>query len=410
MNLTHVAKNYKTLLLDGTKFLINRAKGSLLFDTNNNAYIDGTSSYCAANFGHNHPQFKKVLLDQVELISVCPRFVDNEPLDLLGATIDKHLHCELNINPGSYLQVLPSCNGVDTIETAIKLARAWGHEKKGIPIGESKQLFFGGNFHGRSMSAVSVSDYSYQKKFYPKNPNLVKIPFNNVYALEKYLCKNPTVSAIIIEPIQCEAGIIIPEYNYLSIVRQLCSYYKVLMICDEIQTGMFRSGPLLCSEKFNVKPDVVLLGKSLGGGFLPVSVCISSNEIMGSIKAGEHGSTFGGYPLASAVASYVLDYGYSNNYEQIVNDKAEYYKLKLSKLSSKYGFIKEIRQCGLIIGIELDQSINSDYICNKLVSHGIIVKSTINNTIRITPPFIITNEQTNKIFDKLDECFSNLSN
>jgi ornithine--oxo-acid transaminase len=408
MNPVYVARNYKTLLSEGTKFVINRAKGCLLYDTNNRSYIDATSSYCAANFGHKHPHFKKVIDEQLEKISICPRFVDNEKLDSLGFTINKYLNRKLNVKSNDYLQVLPSCNGVDTIETAIKLARVWGTEKKGIPMGKSIQVFFNGNFHGRSMSAISVSDYFYQRKFYPKNPNLVTVPFNNILALEKYLQNNPTVSAVFLEPIQCEGGIIIPEYNYLSNVRKLCDQYNVLMVCDEIQTGMFRTGPLLCSDKFQVKPDIVLLGKSLGGGYLPVSVCISSNDIMGTIKEGEHGSTFGGYPLASAVASEVLTYAYKNKYEQIVNQKASYYKSKLTYLSQKYNFIKEVRQCGLIIGIELEESIASENICNQLVSHGIIVKNTNCNTLRLTPPFIITNDQTNYLFDKLDKCFSKI--
>ncbi len=406
MNPVYVARNYKTLLLNGTKFVINRAKGSKLYDTNNNSYIDATSSYCAVNFGHRHPHFKKVIDEQLKQISICPRFVDNQKLDLLGNTVNKYLHTKMKLVNGNYLQVLPSCNGVDTIETAIKLSRAWGLEKKGIPIGKSKQLFFSGNFHGRSLSAVSVSDYPYQKKFYPKNPNLVKIPYNNIPILESYLQKNPNVSALFVEPVQCEGGIIIPKPDYLANIRKLCDHHNVLMVCDEIQTGMFRSGPLLCSEKYKVKPDVVLLGKSLGGGYLPISVCISSNDIMSTIKEGEHGSTFGGYPLASAVGSEVIEYAYKNHYETIVNNKAKYYEAYLNILLKKYSFIKEVRQCGLIIGIELDESVCSESICNQLVSHGIILKNTSHNTLRITPPFVITTAQTNYLFDKLEKCFN----
>jgi ornithine--oxo-acid transaminase len=403
---SHIATNYKLLYNSGSKIIIKRARGVYLYDCNGRAYIDGTSSYCSANFGHGNTSFKRVINQQLANISVCPRFVESKSLSILASTVNKYFHEKLNIKHGEHLQILPSTNGVDTVETAIKLARAWGFYQKQIPMGKSVQIFFSGNFHGRSISAISVSDYPYQIKFYPPNPNLIKLPYNSIYALELYLESNPNVSGVFLEPIQCEGGIIIPNPEYLKKVRTLCDKYNILMICDEIQTGMFRTGPLLSVCNSNVKPDVVLVGKSLGGGILPISLCVSSNKIMEGIKPGEHGSTFGGYPLASSLASYVLDWSHAKHFESTVNKKAFSYATELGYLRTKYSFIKAIRQSGLMIGIELDDSIDPDKVSEKLTQFGIIIKSTNNNTLRLSPPFIIKPSETAQILDGLNRVFA----
>jgi ornithine--oxo-acid transaminase len=283
----HIAKNYKTFLKNGKSIIINRAIGSKFYDLNNNSYIDATSSYCGANLGHNHPYFKNHIIEQLNNISICPRYVENNQLNRLGITVNKYFNSLIKMNNNDTLKILPSCNGVDTIETAIKLSRAWAYEKKGIPLGNSIQLFFNGNFHGRTVSAISVSNSSYQAKFYPKNPNLISIPYNDKECLKQILESEigDKISAIILEPIQCEGGINIPHFDFLIEIRKLCNKHNILLVCDEIQTGLFRTGKLLCSEKYNCKPDIVLLGKSLGAGYLHISLTITSNEIMNCIKS-----------------------------------------------------------------------------------------------------------------------------
>jgi ornithine--oxo-acid transaminase len=407
----HLANNYKLLIKTGEKIIINRANGSKFYDINNNSYIDGTSSYCSANLGHNHLYFKKCIIKQMDKISICPRYIENEYLNNLGIVVNKYFNKLIKMKETDILQILPSCNGVDTIETAIKLSRAWGYEKKGIPIMNSKQIFFDGNFHGRSISAISVSNYEYQKKFYPKVPNLYSIGgYNDIEYLENIFNRIDidNISAIFIEPIQCEGGINILSNNFLIKLRYLCDKYDILLICDEIQTGLFRTGKLLCSSNFDCKPDIILLGKSLGGGYLPISLTITSDKIMNCIKPGEHGSTFGGNPLASYIATEVLEYLHNNNYEYIVNKKAKILKNELDNLMVLFNFIKEIRSYGLLYGIEIDKTISSSDICNNLINQGIIIKDTQKNTLRLSPPFIINNIEIEELIDGLYKVFNKI--
>jgi len=404
MSSKYIANNYKILSHISTKPIkIMKALGSRLYDTTGNSYIDATSSYCAANFGHQHPYFKKVLTDQINKIAVCARYLNTTSLNKLGSTVNRFLQNKINVKSGSHIQFLPSSNGVDTIETAIKLARAWGSEIKKIPQGTTIQLFFDGNFHGRTISALSVSNYSYQQKFYPKVPGLFNIKFNNIEQLKYYLSiSHSTVSAIFIELVQGEGGIHVAQLEFVRTIRNLCDKYNILMVCDEIQTGLFRTGTLLCSEQYYIRPDIVLLGKSLGGGYLPISMCITSNEIMETIKPGEHGSTFGGNPLAATMATSVLKFVNNEEFKNNIHNKY------LSDIKYKYPFIKEIRGRGLLFGIELDQPISSSEVVNQLIKHNIITKETTNNTIRLAPPFVITSKETDELFSGLDNCFSNL--
>jgi ornithine--oxo-acid transaminase len=404
----NIAKNYNVLTRFTNNIIITNGIGSRLIDMYQNSYLDATSSYCSANLGHQHDHFKKILIKQLDNLSICPRYVENNKLNNLGNVISTYFSNKMNLKDKQYLQVLPSCNGVDTVETAIKLSRAWGFEKKGIPLSKSKQIFMDGNFHGRTLGAISVNNYDYQHKFYPKVPNLINIPFNDIENLKFYLEHSKTheiISAIFVEPIQCEGGINIPDFDYLYQVRKLCDKYNILLVCDEIQTGLFRTGKLLCSEKYNVKPDVVLLGKSLGGGYLPVSVCISSNEIMSSIKEGEHGSTFGGYPLGSAMAAEVIKYLHHYNYEKTILQLSSEYYYNLKLLQEKYKFIKNIKIEGFLFGIELDCAVSADKICSDLTNHNILIRPAKNNTIRLSPPFIITSEETKELFDGFNKSF-----
>jgi ornithine--oxo-acid transaminase len=408
---TNLAKNYKTLTMYSEKIIIRYAKGVKFYDMYHNSYIDATSSYCSANLGHQNPHLKRMLINQLDKIAVCPRYVENGMLNRLSTTVNKFFNNKINLKQNQYLQILPSSNGVDTLETAIKLARAWGTEKKGIPLGKTKQIFMNNNFHGRTLAAISANNSFYQNKFYPRVPNLINMPYNDIDALNfclEHYNNYENVSAIFVEPIQCEGGINIPDFDYLFNLRKLCDKYNILLVCDEIQTGLFRTGNLLSSEKFNIKPDIVLLGKSLGGGYLPVSICIASNNIMSCIKEGEHGSTFGGNPLASFMAEEVLEYLHKNNYKQIVDELGIKYFRNLKLLQDKFKFIKEIRGIGLLFGIELDSTIDVDKICNKLTEYNILIKSTKNNTIRFSPPFIINQQETEELFNGFYNCFKKI--
>lgn len=407
MTSKHIAKTYKVLLREGLPVIINKAKGSKFYDVNGKSYLDATSSYCAANFGHSNPHFKKILKTQIDNISLCPRYLENSNLNVLGETINKFFKNKINVAEDNHLQIMLASDGTTSVDASIKIARAWGTEHKGIELGKTEQVFVRGNFHGRSIGSLSVSDYSYQKKFYPKVPGFHVVPYNDVVALKEIISRK-NVSAVTVEPIQGEGGIIVPSVGYLANIRKLCDEYNVLMICDEIQTGLFRTGKLLCSELENVKPDIVIIGKSLGGGYLPISLCMGSENIMSVIKEGEHGNTFGGNPLASKIATGVLEYAHNEHIEDRVAKLSNIFLSELTQFVGKYKFIKELRGKGLFFGIEIDEKVSCDRIVNQLINYGILTKGTSRNTIRLTPPFVITKIEIEELFDGLNKCFSNV--
>lgn len=392
----YIANNYKSF-----HPIIIRSNDSSFFDNKNKEYIDGTSSYCSANLGHNNNYLKSLMIEQLNKNSICPRYLYNKPLCKLSVLI--HNIMKDLINHKGIIQSLPSCNGVDAVETAIKLSRAWGYEKKYIPIGKSIQVFMKGNFHGRTTSVISVSDDDYQTKFYPKMGNMKICTNENLEDFVHY--NNENITSIFVEPVQCEGGI---KISNMSLIRKLCDKYNILLVSDEIQTGLFRTGSFLCSQNFNVKPDIVLLGKSLGGGFLPFSLTICSKDIMECILPNEHGSTFGGYPLGAKMAEEVIKLLYKEKYNKSIPILELEYTKNLEILRNKYKFIKDIRNMGFLFGIELDHIISSELVCNKLINHGLIIKSTKFNTLRLCPPFIITNKETEKIFNALDTCFNTI--
>ena len=401
----YIARTYKVLTKNGLPIIINHAKGSKFFDIHGNGYLDATSSYSSANFGHCHEHFKKVLNTQIENIALCPRFLENENLNKLGLTVNTYFRNKINVSNNKNLQIILGSDGSTSVDAAIKIARAWGSLNKMIEIGKTRQIFVKGNFHGRSFGSLSVSDHPYQQKFYPKVPGLSIVPYNDIPSLVREISQDD-VTAVIVEPIQGEGGIIVPSSDYLRNIRQLCDKYNVLMICDEIQTGLFRTGSLLCSEQFDTKPDIAIIGKSLGGGYLPISLCVGSEDVMSSIKQGEHGNTFGGNPLASGMAISVLEYVHDNNISSTVAKLSNIFSSNLKSL--KYPFIKEIRGMGLFFGIEFDEKISSDNVANNLVEYGILTKGTAKNTIRLTPPFVITNTEIEELFDGLNKCFKTL--
>jgi ornithine--oxo-acid transaminase len=401
-----VANNYKILTRKGEPVVITKADGIYLYD-HKNKYDDLTSSYSAANLGHMNPYFTNVLTEQLNDIAICSRFVDNSYLNKFGKTVNKYFKSKITCLPTQNLQILPSLNGVDAFESSIKLARAWAYMQKCVKPNKARILFAENNFAGRTLTACSVSSYAYQQKFYPKLSGLDLVPYNDINAIERYIDKHNNIAAICLEPIQGEGGIIVPSANYLVKVRELCSKHHILLICDEIQTGLGRTGTMLCSEQSNIKPDIVLLGKSLGAGLLPVSVCIASEEIMNCIKPGEHGSTFGGYPLGSTIATEVLEYLHTSDIIKQVKNLSDDIQHKIYLLKDKYIFIKEVRGRGLLWGIEFYPEISANKVTEELVNYNIITKDTSHNTIRICPPFITTKEQLDDIFDRINQCFDN---
>ena len=403
-----IARNYRLL----QNLRIKSASGPFLVDVCNTLYYDLSSCYSAANFGHNNIFLKEKLINQLDKISVCSRYVDNVYLNNLGHMVHKYFGNLINLKAGEKTCTLPSSNGVDAVETAIKLARAWGYAQKNIKEDQCKILFANGNFAGRTILASSVSSNAYQKKFYPKVPGFDLINYNDIESLKKYLDTNDSknISAICLEPIQGENGVIIPNDDYFPQVRELCDKHNLLLICDEIQTGLGRTSKLLCSEHYNIKPDIVLLGKSLGGGFLPVSLCISSNTIMDNILPGEHGSTFGGNPLASRMATEVLEYYHSNYIQQNIRTLSTTFAKYGEQLYEKYNgkLIKNVRGKGLFWGIEFIPKYDAFTVAQMLTEYNIITNSAGNNTLRICPPFILNNHEAKQIYDLLNECFDDI--
>jgi ornithine--oxo-acid transaminase len=417
----YIANNYKTFKnLMNVPITITNALNNKFYDDTGKEYYDATSSYCSANFGHRNPYFVDIMKKQIDKINICPRFVDNEYLNEFGETVTRTFTRFINFhNSKEYLQVLPSLNGVDAFETSVKLSRAWGYEKKNIPENKSIQLFLDNNFHGRTISAISVNNDYYQKKFYPKNNNLISI--NSVDNLENFLNQSfmgdkysSYVSSITVEPIQVEGGVNILGKEKLQKIKDICEKYNILFICDEIQTGLFRTNKLLCINHYDIKPDIVLLGKSLGAGLLPVSACITRNTIMECIKEGEHGSTFGGNPLQCVVATNVLNYLTNQNYNiEKNNDKLEnFFSYCFKTLILKYELQNKIKieNVGLLYGIKIDEKYSAEKLTQVMLNNGILIKSTKKNTIRFTPPFTIDSDKSDlikKIEISLEEYFIN---
>jgi ornithine--oxo-acid transaminase len=367
--------------------VLERGEGVFLYDVNGKSYYDFLSAYSAVNQGHCHPRIISTLVTQSQKLTLTSRAFYNDQLGEYEKFIT---------NLFGYDKVLPMNTGAEGVETAIKLCRKWAYTCKGIPENEAKIIVFEGNFHGRTMTAVSASnDPSSYSGFGPFLPGLIKIPYNNISALESVI-SDPNIAGILIEPIQGEAGVIVPSDDYLREAFALCKKNKVLFIADEVQTGLARTGKWLACDYIEIKPDILILGKALSGGVLPVSAVMASDEIMLCIHPGEHGSTFGGNPLASAVAITALKV----IQEELLFDNAFQQGLLLRKrlheIQSRKGIIKQIRGKGLLNAIEIDSSENSSLawnICLRMADNGLLAKPTHGNIIRFAPPLAITEEQ-----------------
>ena len=364
--------------------VLERGEGVYLYDVDGKKYFDFLSGYSAVNQGHCHPAIIDALQKQASKLTLTSRAFHNNLLGEYEKYITEYF---------GYDKVLPMNTGVEGGETAIKLARRWGYNVKGIAENKAKIIFAEGNFWGRTLAAISSStDPSSFKGFGPYMPGFGIVPYNDLVALEEAL-KDKEVAAFMVEPIQGEAGVVIPDDGYLKAVRDLCNKYHVLFIADEIQTGLARTGKMLACDHENVKPDILILGKALSGGTLPISAVLASNEIMMQIKPGEHGSTYGGNPLACAVAIKSLEVLKSEKMAENAEKMGERLRAGLANLNSP--FITTIRGKGLLnaIVIKHDNPDASWDLCLHLKDLGLLAKPTHGDKIRFAPPLIITEKQ-----------------
>ena len=367
--------------------VLKKGSGVYVWDVNDKKYFDFLSAYSAVNQGHCHPKITKALVDQSSKLTLTSRAFFNNVLGEYEKFITDFF---------GYDRVLPMNTGVEGGETAIKLARKWAYEVKGVPSNKAKIIFVTGNFWGRTLAAISSSnDPTSTTNFGPFMPGYEIIPYNNINALKKAL-KDPCVAGFMVEPIQGEAGVVVPDENYLFDAYKLCRQNNVLFIADEVQTGIARTGRMLCCDHHGFKPDILILGKALSGGVFPVSAVLSSHEIMLTIKPGEHGSTYGGNPLACQVAIAALkvikDEDLCKNSELM----GEYFRTELKKYSSKSKIVKLVRGKGLLNAIVINDHPESDTawkICLNLKENGLLAKPTHGNIIRFAPPLTITKEE-----------------
>ena len=379
------AHNYKPLPV-----VLKKGLGVFLWDVDGKKYYDFLSAYSAVNQGHCHPKIISALHEQSSNLTLTSRAFYN---DVLGG-FEKFL-----TDLFGYNKCLPMNSGVEAGETAVKLSRKWGYEKKGIEKNSAKIIFPEGNFWGRTLAAISSStDPSSYNGFGPFMPGYDIIPYNDLVVLEKKL-SDPNCAAFMFEPIQGEAGVIVPDNGYLREVRRLCSKYNVLMVADEIQTGIGRTGKMLATDYEDARPDILVLGKALSGGVLPVSAVLCDDPIMLCIKPGEHGSTFGGNPLSAAVATealkVILDEGLIENAYNL----GKIFREQLQKFTKNSDLVKLVRGKGLLNAIVINDTPKSDTawnICIKLRDNGLLAKPTHGNIIRFAPPLVITEEQLNE--------------
>ena len=376
--------------------VLSKGEGIHVWDLEGKKYFDFLSSYSAVNQGHCHPKIIKSLNDQSKKLTLTSRAFYN---DVLG-DFEKFI-TELF----KYDKVLPMNTGVEGGETANKLARKWGYEKKGIPENKAKIIFANGNFWGRTLAAISTSDdpLSY-KGFGPYMPGYEVIPYNDLGSLENSI-KDPNVAAFMVEPIQGEAGVIVPDEGYLSGIRNLCDKYNVLFIADEVQTGIARTGKMLATDFEDARPDILILGKALSGGVLPVSAVLADDEVMMCIKPGEHGSTFGGNPLSCAVAKTALEVVEEENLAKNAAEMGELFRDRMQKFIESSNLAQIVRGKGLLNAIVIDSSVESDMawnICLKLKDNGLLAKPTHGNIIRFAPPLVITREELEECCDIIE--------
>ena len=364
--------------------VLSRGEGVFVWDVNGKQYYDFLSAYSAVNQGHCHPKLVRTLTEQAGKLALTSRAFYNDCLGEYEKFITTFF---------GYDKVLPMNTGVEAVETSIKLARRWGYKVKGIPDNQAKVVFVEGNFHGRTISSISAStDPSSYSHFGPLVPGYVIVPYNDLGALEKAF-QDPHVAGFMFEPIQGEAGVVVPDAGYLKGIRDLCTKYKVLMIADEVQTGLARTGKMLACDHENVRADVLVLGKALSGGMLPVSAVLADDEIMLTIQPGEHGSTYGGNPIACKVAIAALEILRDENLSTNAERLGEILRRELRAIKSSR--VTAVRGKGLLNAIVIapkDGTTAWD-VCLKLMENGLLAKPTHGDIIRFAPPLVMNEEQ-----------------
>lgn len=359
-----------------------RGQGVYLWDDAGKKYLDMMAAYSAVSHGHCHPQLVAVLTQQAQILNVTSRAFYSDKLEPF-----LKYACELTGQD----KALPMNSGAEAVETAIKAARKWAYKIKGVAADQAEIIVCAGNFHGRTTTIISFSsEAQYKAGFSPLTPGFKTIPYGDAGALAAAI--TPNTAAFLVEPIQGEAGIHVPPAGYLQQCAQICAQHNVLLICDEIQTGLGRTGKLLASQHENVHPDGVILGKALGGGILPVSLFLSSQAVMDVFTPGDHGSTFGGNALAASVGLAALELLVSEQLAERAAELGDYFLQGLRKINSP--LIKEVRGKGLFIGVEVDtHHLTARDICLELMANGLLTKDTHSTVIRLSPPLVITREQ-----------------
>ncbi len=387
------AQNYAPLSV-----VLEKGEGAYLWDVDGNKYLDMVSAYSAVSHGHSHPELVKIIKEQAGKLAITSRAFYTEPF---GDFLEK-----LTSVTG-FENVLTMNTGAEAVETAIKAARRWGYKTKGIQENAAEIIVADGNFHGRTTTIVGFSsEDSYKDGFGPFAKGFVEAKFcwtecginESIKSFEEKINKN--TCAVLVEPIQGEAGIRVPQNGWLKKLREICSKNNVLLILDEIQSGLGRTGKLFAYEHEDIKPDGLILGKALGGAMLPISAFLSSKEVMNHFNAGSHGSTFGGNPLATKVASRAIELLFEDNLIENSNILGEYFKSKLKAIDNK--IIKDVRGKGLWIGMELEESdINAKHLCLMLLNEGLLCKETHKTVIRFAPPLMITKKELDWAVDKI---------
>ena len=372
-------QNYKSLPV-----MIQKGKGVFLYDTDNKQYYDWVSAYSSVNQGHCHPKLVKIMKAQCEKLTLCSRAFHSENLSYFF----KYMNTEFG-----YDRCLPMNTGTEACESAIKLARLWGYQAKQVPTNKAEIIVARNNFWGRSIAACSssTSPETYEN-FGPYVPGFRFVDYNNISDLWKEMSVNPNIVGFMIEPIQGEAGIQLPSFNYLYRAKKMCEEFNILMICDEVQTGIGRTGSMTVSNEESIKPDLLVLGKALSGGMIPISCVLGNEKVMKWMTPGTHGSTFGGNPLATAIAPKAIDLIYEEDMLQNAQKQGMKFRVAMEPYVEK-GVLLDVRGRGLMNAIEFEDPLRADDFVKECLRHGVLTKITKGGTIRMCPPLIITDEE-----------------
>jgi ornithine--oxo-acid transaminase len=386
---TYGAHNYRPL-----DVVLTRGQGIWVWDVEGRKYLDCLSAYSAVNQGHCHPRIQAALVEQSAKLTLTSRAFRNDQLALFYREICELTHSHM---------VLPMNSGAEAVETVIKAVRKWGYQVKGVPHNQAEIIVCANNFHGRTIAIVGFStDQQYREGFGPFAPGFKVIPFGDAHALEHAITSNTV--GFLVEPIQGEGGVLVPPAGYLAKAKSICQKNNIVFILDEIQTGLGRTGKLLAEEHDNTEADLSIIGKALSGGFYPISAVLSNNEVLGVLRPGDHGSTFGGNPLACAVArmalTVLIDEGMIDNAAKM----GDYFASQLRRIKSPY--IKEVRGKGLLLGVELQpEAGGARRFCEALMTKGLLCKETHEHTVRFAPPLIIRKEEIDWALERIEPVF-----